>query len=104
MVRDRSTPAIFGGHFHGTRFGMFQSRAGIALNPTLSRAANKAPALSPHSKATSKQRLLHGAGCWIIYTPLGMLSRRKCSPQFSPPSCADLIRASPADGRVKHGH
>src|SRR5215208_4394882 len=33
MVRGRSTPVIFGGHFHVTRFGMFQSRAGLALNP-----------------------------------------------------------------------
>jgi hypothetical protein len=33
MVRGRSTPVIFGGHFHVTRFGMFRSRAGLALNP-----------------------------------------------------------------------
>src|SRR5215208_2917966 len=33
MVRGRSTPVFFGGHFHVTRFGMFQSRAGLALNP-----------------------------------------------------------------------
>jgi hypothetical protein len=33
MVRGRSTPVVFGGHFHVTRFGMFRSRAGLALNP-----------------------------------------------------------------------
>src|SRR5215216_8087708 len=33
MVRGRSTPVILGGHFHVTRFGMFRSRAGTALNP-----------------------------------------------------------------------
>ena len=33
MVRGRSTPVILGGHFHVTRFGMFRSRAGLALNP-----------------------------------------------------------------------
>src|SRR5215208_7091416 len=33
MVRGRSTPVFFGGHFHVTRFGMFRSRAGLALNP-----------------------------------------------------------------------
>src|SRR5215207_6715772 len=33
MVQGRSTPVIFGGHFHVTRFGMFRSRAGLALNP-----------------------------------------------------------------------
>src|SRR5215207_4806482 len=33
MVRGGSTPVVFGGHFHVTRFGMFRSRAGLALNP-----------------------------------------------------------------------
>src|SRR5215207_7445817 len=33
MVQGRSTPVVFGGHFHVTRVGMFRSRAGLALNP-----------------------------------------------------------------------
>src|SRR5215210_314510 len=66
MVRGRSTPVIFGGHFHVTRFGMFRSRAGLALNPWSTAASPRLayrhrPFLHTQ-KATSGQRLLHGAG------------------------------------------
>lgn len=43
MVRGRSTPVILGGHFHVTRFGMFRSRAGIALNPWSTAASPRLP-------------------------------------------------------------
>src|SRR5215203_7393275 len=65
MVRGRSTPVVFGGHFHVTRFGMFRSRAGIALNPWSTAASPRLPTgTGPFStlKASSGQRLLHGAG------------------------------------------
>src|SRR5215213_1440228 len=65
MVRGRSTPVIFGGHFHVTRFGMFRSRAGLALNPWSTAASPRLPTgTGPIStlKASSGQRLLHGAG------------------------------------------
>ena len=66
MVRGRSTPVILGGHFHVTRFGMFRSRAGLALNPWSTAASPRLayrhrPFLHTQ-KATSGQRLLHGAG------------------------------------------
>src|SRR5215207_5213415 len=71
MVRGRSTPVIFGGHFHVTRFGMFRSRAGLALNPWSTAASPRLayrhrPFLHTQ-KATSGQRLLHGAG-WRMTT------------------------------------
>src|SRR5215207_4277489 len=79
MVRGRSTPVIFGGHFHVTRFGMFRSRAGLALNPWSTAASPRlAYRHRPYlhtQKASSGQRLLHGAGCLTIYTSIGMLSR-----------------------------
>ena len=65
MVRGRSTPVVFGGHFHVTRFGMFRSRAGLALNPWSTAASPRLPTgTGPIStlKASSGQRLLHGAG------------------------------------------
>ena len=43
MVRGRSTPVVFGGHFHVTRFGMFRSRAGLALNPWSTAASPRLP-------------------------------------------------------------
>ena len=82
MVRGRSTPVIFGGHFHVTRFGMFRSRAGLALNPW-------STAASPRT-AYRHRPYLHTQGVIRTappsrsrvkndYSLLGMLSRGKFS-------------------------
>src|SRR5215212_10874376 len=80
MVRGRSTPVVFGGHFHVTRFGMFRSRAGLHSTPGQRQPVHGLPTgTGPIStlKASSGQRLLHGAGCLTIYIIIGMLSRGK---------------------------
>src|SRR4051812_41253561 len=110
MVRGRSTPVVFGGHFHVTRFGMFRSRAGLALNPW-------STAASPRT-AYRHRPYLHTQGVIRTappsrsrvkndYSLLGMLSRgfypsplvgegrvrgtphpARCSMSISPPSPA----------------
>ena len=80
MVRGRSTPVVFGGHFHVTRFGMFRSRAGLALNPW-------STAASPRT-AYRHRPYLHTQGVIRTappsrsrvkndYSIIGMLSSRK---------------------------
>ncbi len=98
MVRGRSTPVILGGHFHVTRFGMFRSRAGLALNPwstAESTACLQAPALSPHSKGDIRTAPPSRSRVKNDYSILGMLSRGKFSlPPLSSSSFAGSTRAS----------
>src|SRR5215216_4926189 len=85
MVRGRSTPVVFGGHFHVTRFGMFRSRAGLALNPW-------STAASPRT-AYRHRPYLHTQGVIRTappsrsrvkndYSIIGMLSREISTPPF----------------------
>src|SRR5215211_6497635 len=80
MVRGCSTPVVFGGHFHVTRFGMFRSRAGLALNPWSTAASPRLayrhrPFLHTQgvirTAPPSRSRVKNG------YSLLGMLSRPK---------------------------
>src|SRR4051812_26105523 len=134
MVRGRSTPVVFGGHFHVTRFGMFRSRAGLALNPW-------STAASPRT-AYRHRPYLHTQGVIRTappsrsrvkndYSLLGMLSRGNiplplvgrvgggAQPSQRPhPVFASLRHPSPQgggketpanlplakDGRIKSGH
>src|SRR5215208_3976266 len=72
MVRGRSTPVFFGGHFHVTRFGMFRSRAGLALNPW-STAASPQLAYRHRPFSTLKKRHPDSASFteqgeeWVLY-------------------------------------
>src|SRR5215218_8092695 len=80
MVRGRSTPVIFGGHFHVTRFGMFRSRAGLALNPWSTAASPRLayrhrPYL--HTQGVIRTAPPSRSRVKNDYSLLGMLSRGK---------------------------
>src|SRR5918997_7024165 len=78
MVRGRSTPVILGGHFHVTRFGMFRSRAGLALNPCQRQPVHGLPTgtgPSPHSKGDIRTAPPSRSRVQNDYPLLGMLSR-----------------------------
>src|SRR5688572_33354885 len=91
MVRGRSTPVILGGHFHVTRFGMFRSRAGLALNPCQRQPVHGLPTgtgPSPHSKSDIRTAPPSRSRVKNDYSLIGMLSSRKnCLVRFfsSPP-------------------
>src|SRR5215216_223029 len=108
MVRGRSTPVVFGGHFHVTRFGMFRSRAGLALNPWSTAAGSRlAYRHRPYLHTQDVIRTAPPSRSRVKndYSILGMLSRN-----FSRCILIRHARARPAhlplarDGRVKHGH
>src|SRR5829696_8670313 len=88
MVRGRSTPVIFGGHFHVTRFGMFRSRAGLALNPWSTAASPRLayrhrPFL--HTQGVIRTAPPSRSRVKNDYSILGMLSRGN----NSPPPCGE---------------
>src|SRR5215210_5751993 len=82
MVQGRSTPVIFGGHFHVTRFGMFRSRAGLALNPWSTAASPRLayrhrPFL--HTQGVIRTAPPSRSRVKNDYSLIGMLSRGKFS-------------------------
>src|ERR687895_889035 len=88
MVRGRSTPVILGGHFHVTRFGMFRSRAGLALNPCQRQPVHGLPTgtgPSPHSKGDIRTAPPSRSRVKNDYSLIGMLSRGN----LSPPPCGE---------------
>src|SRR5215216_6684057 len=83
MVRGRSTPVVFGGHFHVTRFGMFRSRAGLALNPWSTAASPRLayrhrPCL--HTQGVIRTAPPSRSRVENDYSIIGMLSRGKIFP------------------------
>src|SRR5215218_9561943 len=101
MVRGRSTPVVFGGHFHVTRFGMFRSRAGLALNPWSTAASPRLayrhrPYL--HTQGVIRTAPPSQSRVKNDYSILGMLSS-SFSRWHSYSSCAGLTRASAAVAR-----
>src|SRR5215216_5356673 len=88
MVQGRSTPVILGGHFHVTRFGMFRSRAGLALNPWSTAASPRLayrhrPFL--HTQGVIRTAPPSRSRVENDYSLIGMLSRGK----YSPPPCGE---------------
>src|SRR5215207_1216258 len=88
MVQGRSTPVVFGGHFHVTRFGMFRSRAGLALNPWSTAASPRLayrhrPFL--HTQGVIRTAPPSRSRVKNDYSIIGMLSRGK----YSPPPCGE---------------
>src|SRR5215216_3067703 len=85
MVRGRSTPVVFGGHFHVTRFGMFRSRAGLALNPWSTAAGSRlAYRHRPYLHTQDVIRTAPPSRSRVKndYSLIGMLSRGKCAGAF----------------------
>src|ERR671917_1226103 len=100
MVRGRSTPVILGGHFHVTRFGMFRSRAGLALNPCQRQPVHGLPTgtgPSPHSKGDIRTAPPSRSRVQNDYSILGMLSRGKefPSPLWGGPGVGCNLRRDP---------
>src|SRR5215217_7513030 len=85
MVRGRSTPVVFGGHFHVTRLGMFRSRAGLALNPWSTAAGSRlAYRHRPYLHTQDVIRTAPPSRSRVKndYSPLGMLSSGKMRRAF----------------------
>src|SRR5215217_2934334 len=110
MVRGRSTPVVFGGHFHVTRLGMFRSRAGLALNPWSTAAGSRlAYRHRPYLHTQDVIRTAPPSRSRVKndYSLIGMLSSGKysLSPFHSVMRGRDpRICRLEEDGRIKSGH